>query len=234
MSRAFYLRTILLASLLSVQFLHAQDPKSLAYIYERSGIKITVPEGYTVLKDSLFALWNFPKDRKDIKNTDIVGMFECCLESPDKSLWVLFPGIMNSLIKEGRDDRLDHPKRFASRELAKYYDNLDNGPYYVDDHMTCLSGKYVRERTNADIVYYYELPLKGYRLEHKDLTPALEVRDNYRFWRFYICKAGGYMMNFLVIDRTGTDDMIINHMDEVLSSIWFDSYKIREVWEIHK
>lgn len=234
MSRAFYLRTILLASLLSVQFLHAQDPKSLAYIYERSGIKITVPEGYTVLKDSLFALWNFPKDRKDIKNTDIVDMFECCLESPDKSLWMLFPGIMNPLIKEGRDDKLDRPKRFASRELAKYYDNLDNGPYYVDDHMTCLSGKYVRERTNADIVYYYELPLKGYRLDHKDLTPALEVRDNYRFWRFYICKAGGYMMNFLVIDRTGSDDMIINHMDEVLSSIWFDSDKIREVWEIHK
>lgn len=41
-------------------------------------------------------------------------------------------------------------------------------------------------------------------------------------------------MNFLVIDRTGSDDMIINHMDEVLSSIWFDSDKIREVWEIHK
>lgn len=234
MSRAFYIRAILLASLLSVQFLNAQGLKSLAYYYERNGIMITVPEGYTVLKDSLVALWNFPKDRKDIKNTDIVGMFECCLESPDKSLWMLFPGIMNPLIKEGRDDRLDRPKRFASRELAKYYDNLDNGPYYVDDHMTCLSGKYVRERTNADIVYYYELPLKGYRLEHKDLTPALEVRDNYRFWRFYICKAGGYMMNFLVIDRTGTDDMIINHMDEVLSSIWFDSDKIREVWEIHK
>lgn len=234
MSRALHIWTSLLVLLFGGHFLNAQGLKSLAYYYERNGIMITVPEGYTVLKDSLVALWNFPEDRKGIKNADIVGSFECCLESPDKSLWVLFPGIMNSLIKEGRDDRLDHPKRFASRELAKYYDNLDNGPYYVDDHMTCLSGKYVRERTNADIVYYYELPLKGYRLEHKDLTPALEVRDNYRFWRFYICKAGGYMMNFLVIDRTGTDDMIINHMDEVLSSIWFDSDKIREVWEIHK
>ena len=233
------LRTLIiyLALLLASFSLCSQDLESLAFIYERNGIRITVPEGYKVLKDSEVGsvkgdvvIWKQFEDGKK----DVVDMFDCCLESPDKSLWVLFPGIMTPAIKEGRDDRLDHPKRFASMELAKYHNNPDNGPFYVDDYISCLSGKAVRDLTNADIIYYYELPLKDYRLDNPDLTPVLEIRDDYRFWRFYICKAGGYMLKFLVIDRAGLDDMIISHMDEVLSSIWFDPDKVRKVWEIYK
>ena len=198
--------------------------------YERSGIKITVPEGYNVIEEDYVALYK----RLDNGKIDVVEGADCCLESPDKGLWVLYNEGGNSYIEDGRDDKIDHPKRFAWMELAKYYSTSPGNeyPFSADDYISSLSGKDVRQLTNADVIYYYRLPLKGYKLVHHDFTLAQDVHDDYRFYRFYICKAGGYMFKFFVIDRSGADDMILSHMDEVLSSIWFDTEKIRKVWEV--
>ncbi len=184
----------------------------LSEIYAKSGIKVGVPARFSIIEGS-DCIW-ISDD-----GTTPVDAFACRIKSDQGDGEVMVRGLYPAFLTEGKKDNIASPLRYAEREM-KILDkiqgkNIDaEGPFLIEDRLSCISGEQVRSICNADRIYYYDV----------DLSKTKFVRTKGRSLE------GGYYLTFLVLLPNDDEKLFLNILMDVSREIWFDGEEIRKKW----
>lgn len=202
----------------------------LSEIYAKSGIKIGVPAGFSIIEES-DCIW-----MKD-DGTTPVDAFVCRIRSDNGDGEVMVRGFYPAFLKEGQMDNITSPLRYAEREM-KLLDNIQgkenesDGPFLVEDRLSCISGELVRRICNADRIYYYDVDLSKTKFVKSKGRSEIVIDGLTCAKRAYICKEGGYYLTFLVLLPNDDEKLFLNILMDVSNEIWFDGNEIRKKWTL--
>jgi hypothetical protein len=202
---------------------------TLERIYERTGIKAIVPEGFNKVEES-DCFW-MTEDKQPL------DAFGCYMMNPENDCLIMYREVLPTLLTEGKSDNILSPLRFATKEIAtldkiqgkvKSYDI----PFLVTDRLNCLSGAWVKKNCNADRIYYYDCDLSKtifVKISDRSKTLFSEFRHARRV---YFCREGGSFLSLLVLTKSDSEDIFMQSLMKLTRSIWFDSEKIGTAWHI--
>ncbi len=203
------------------------------WTYEFYGISVKLPEGYSAEKTKV--LWSYrPKP--------LGGLFSVAAISPDRNCVVFYPEVVFKIMSKGQDN-IEGRKAFIVRDLKYLTGFMDSDGKFTDpyktsfnpaDYITTISGKTVQEAFNADYVFLYgfdfdpavlSCPAKGFSIPFD--------KENYsKLQRVHIVKEGGSNYDLLMLfTKTGFENRW-RYLADLSGTIFFDTKKIRQTWEV--
>ena len=203
------------------------------WTYEFYGISVKLPEGYSAEKTKV--LWSYrPKP--------LGGLFSVAAISPDRNCVVFYPEVVFKIMSKGQDN-IEGRKAFIVRDLKYLTGFMDTDGKFTDpyktsfnpaDYITTISGKTVQEAFNADYVFLYgfdfdpavlSCPAKGFSIPFN--------KENYsKLQRVHIVKEGGSNYDLLMLfTKTGFENRW-RYLGDLSGTIFFDTKKIRQTWEV--
>lgn len=200
----------------------------LSEIYAKSGIKVGVPARFSIIEGS-DCIW-ISDD-----GTTPVDAFACRIKSDQGDGEVMVRGLYPAFLTEGKKDNIASPLRYAEREM-KILDkiqgkNIDTeGPFLIEDRLSCISGEQVRSICNADRIYYYDVDLSKTKFVRTKGRSLISIDGLTYAKRVYICKEGGYYLTFLVLLPNDDEKLFLNILMDVSREIWFNGEEIRKKW----
>lgn len=203
------------------------------WTYDFYGISLKLPEGYSAEKTKV--LWSYrPKP--------LGGLFSVAAISPDRNCVVFYPEVVFKIMSKGQDN-IEGRKAFIVRDLKYLTGFMDTDGKFTDpyktsfnpaDYITTISGKTVQEAFNADYVFLYgfdfdpavlSCPAKGFSIPFD--------KENYsKLQRVHIVKEGGSNYDLLMLfTKTGFENRW-RYLGDLSGTIFFDTKKIRQTWEV--
>lgn len=213
----------------------ASPENYVAHCYDWYGIKISIPNDANATIDNI--AW---KHNVGYNNT-LGGLFSLTVNWTNKECIIMFPIVVDRLIKTGVNSSVDGYMGSINREVLQSFDILDEDLkmrynyafcYNPGSHLTTISGNEVRSSTNADKICFYTLDCKEGMFRNTRGKPLSFVPEKYsKIIRVFFLKEGGYHFDALLLM---TDEAYKNKAEQLsllIGMINFDEAKIKEVWD---
>ncbi len=206
--------------------------------YKSYGISVTVPENYHAGETSI--IWKANRKYQHHFSGMIINV---CAESPDENCIILYPTFVVKLLQDGKEDRLDGQMALINRELMEGLDVLSESGmttirnaktselYYMEDHITKITGESVRRMTGADMVCYYDIPINNSEFI-SNKPSAIDSFNPSMLTRIHILKEGGSHYDVIMLLNESGIALKGYYIQQVLANIHFDKKRIQETWEV--